>query len=258
MKRKKKLTRRELIITFGCIIFLLLNIGAIGSSGRRRAKEFVCLSNLRQWGAIFKMYTQDNDGNFFSGSGMSFGLWWIELLKPYYKDTKLLRCPETSESQRFIPIPENAFRTWNNSNYIGSYGPNGWICNPQEGVTQIWGRQPISYYWRRPDINGANNIPVFSDTWYVDAWPRHIDSPPISGGPPPDRTNVDEMSRVCVNRHNAALNCLFMDWSARKVGLKELWTFKWNRQFDTSGPWTKAGGVRPDDWPEWMRSFKDY
>jgi hypothetical protein len=24
------------------------------------------------------------------------------------------------------------------------------------------------------------------------------------------------------------------------------------------GPWTKAGGVQPDDWPEWMRGFKDY
>ena len=51
---------------------------------------------------------------------------------------------------------------------------------------------------------------------------------------------------------------LFMDWSVRKVGLKELWTLKWNRNFDTAGPWTKAGGVKPEDWPEWMRRFKDY
>jgi hypothetical protein len=49
-----------------------------------------------------------------------------------------------------------------------------------------------------------------------------------------------------------------MDWSVRKVGLKELWTLKWHRNFDTSGPWTKAGGVKPDDWPKWMRNFRDY
>jgi hypothetical protein len=49
-----------------------------------------------------------------------------------------------------------------------------------------------------------------------------------------------------------------MDWPARKVGLKELWALKWHRQFDTAGPWTKAGGVKPEDWPEWMRHFKDY
>jgi hypothetical protein len=49
-----------------------------------------------------------------------------------------------------------------------------------------------------------------------------------------------------------------MDFSVRKVGLKELWTLKWNRTFDTAGRWTKAGGVRAEDWPEWMRGFRDY
>ena len=51
---------------------------------------------------------------------------------------------------------------------------------------------------------------------------------------------------------------LVMDFSARKVGLKELWTLKWHRQYDTWGPWTRAGGVRPEHWPEWMRNFKEY
>jgi hypothetical protein len=51
---------------------------------------------------------------------------------------------------------------------------------------------------------------------------------------------------------------LFLDWSVRKVGLKELWTLRWSPGFNTAGPWTKAGGVRPDDWPEWIRGFKDY
>lgn len=252
---KIKFTRKEIIVVIICTMLLLLNMGAINSTGRRRAKEFVCLSNLRKWGVIFEMYTQDNNGNFFSGRGSGSGLWWIELLESYYKDTKLLRCPETSESNRFIP--ENPFQTWNSGSYVGSYGINGWICNPSSTVG-VWGRGPISYYWRRSDIAGANNIPVFSDTWYVDAWPRYTDLPPISDGPPPDMTNVDEMRRVCVNRHNAALNSLSMDWSARKIGLKELWTIKWHRNFQTEGPWTRAGGVQSFDWPTWMRNFKDY
>jgi len=42
------------------------------------------------------------------------------------------------------------------------------------------------------------------------------------------------------------------------VGLKEIWTLKWNKEFDTRGSWTKAGGVNPEDWPPWMRRFKDY
>jgi len=62
----------------------------------------------------------------------------------------------------------------------------------------------------------------------------------------------------CINRHDGGINAAFLDGSVRKVGLKELWTLKWKRQFNTAGPWTKAGGVQPEDWPQWMRGFKDY
>ena len=66
------------------------------------------------------------------------------------------------------------------------------------------------------------------------------------------------MRRVCLNRHNAAVNSAFLDWSVRKVDLKELWTLKWHKNYDTHGPWTIAGGVTPDDWPEWMKGMRDY
>ena len=42
------------------------------------------------------------------------------------------------------------------------------------------------------------------------------------------------------------------------MGLKELWTFKWNRTFNTANAWTSAGAVAHDDWPVWLRSLKDY
>ena len=66
------------------------------------------------------------------------------------------------------------------------------------------------------------------------------------------------MGRYCIDRHDGFVISAFMDSSARKVGVKELWMLKWHRQFDTSGAYTLAGGVQPSDWPQWMRSFKDY
>jgi hypothetical protein len=69
---------------------------------------------------------------------------------------------------------------------------------------------------------------------------------------------LSSMHHFCINRHYGFINGLFMDWSVRKVGLKELWTLKWDPEFDTAGPWTRAGGVQPQDWPRWMRRFKDY
>jgi len=56
-----------------------------------------------------------------------------------------------------------------------------------------------------------------------------------------------DYSSCCINRHDGFVNCLFMDWSVRKVGLKELWMLKWHREFNTANRWTKAGGVKPED-----------
>ena len=66
------------------------------------------------------------------------------------------------------------------------------------------------------------------------------------------------MKRFCLNRHNGYINGVFLDFSIRKIDLKELWTFKWHRNFDISGIWAKAVAVHGDDWTEWMRKFRDY
>jgi prepilin-type processing-associated H-X9-DG protein len=68
----------------------------------------------------------------------------------------------------------------------------------------------------------------------------------------------NEMMHFCIDRHNGFVNYLFMDWSVRTVGLKELWKLKWHKKFDVNGPWTYGGGVAPSDWPQWMQHFKDY
>ncbi|UCE49691.1 MAG: hypothetical protein JSW47_05995, partial [Phycisphaerales bacterium] len=106
---------------------------------------------------------------------------------------------------------------------------------------------------------GLSNIPVMGDgTWRSDAQPYERDRPPAYEGEPRGGVASDEIRIFCINRHDGFINMLFMDWSTRKVGLKELWTLKWYVRCNTGGAWTRAGGIRPDEWPEWMRSFKDY
>ena len=90
-------------------------------------------------------------------------------------------------------------------------------------------------------------------------WPNEFSIPPIYNDAPelsiwPSRG----MDPFCIDRHDGYSNCLFMDWSVRRIGLKELWTLKWHRRFNTANSWTKAGGVQPGDWPEWMSRYRDY
>ena len=106
----------------------------------------------------------------------------------------------------------------------------------------------------------TNTIPVFGDSTWYDAWPRHTDQPAatMDAFGIGDRGTSGEMNHFCIDRHDGFINLVFMDWSARDVGLKELWTLKWHRAYVTNGPWTKAGGARPEDWPAWLRNYRDY
>jgi len=262
MNDKTKFTKKEIVTFLVCIGFLLLNIGAIDRTGRRKAKEMVCLSNLRQWGAIFEMFTNDNDGYFNSGWDTGEEGLWMNALRPYYKDNwVLLMCPEAVITTMQIHL--GTFITWQRSvnlpeggeyRYVGSYGINSWTNN----VTNDRGSSREEWFWKNVrSVKGKNNVPAFLDSGRYNAQPQHYDQPPSYDGDQIMGTPY-EMKHFCVNRHNGGANGLFMDWSARKVGLKELWKLKWHRNFNTGGPWTKAGGVRPSDWPSWMRNFKEY
>jgi len=257
--------KKDVVVVLFCVIFLLMNLGAVGSGGRRRAKEMVCLSNLRQWGHIWSMYCQDNNGYFCIESqyvGWPSGE-WILAFRPYMETrTKLLCCPEATKRQPTEVFWGGPFSTYimgeggfENRREEGSYGANLWIYNPMPGQISIQGR-PTEWNWKTPNVKGADQVPVFADTMWRGGGPWHTNSPPEYESAAWMFT--DEMSIFCINRHNGAVNHLFMDWSVRKIGLKELWTLKWHRQFNTEGPWTKAGGVWPSDWPQWMRNFKDF
>jgi len=225
---------------------------------KKQAQAVSCQAILKQWGLIFSMYTQDNNGYFFSGEGRDSGRLWIEPLRPYHRSNKVLLLCRAS-IKPYIEGGQNLFGAWTTpEGDSGSYGLNGWICNPQQGKTELWGHGPIENYWRTPKVQSAHNIPVFLDAMWVNAWPKSTDQPPEWEKWQEDKVNINEIRCFCVNRHTGFVNGLFMDYSVRKVGLKELWTLKWHRQFDTNGPWTRAGHVQPSDWPEWMRYFRDY
>ncbi|MHC4534917.1 MAG: hypothetical protein ACYS6K_13290 [Planctomycetota bacterium] len=183
-----KQTRKDILILSGCLIFLLMNIGAIGSGGRRRAKEMVCLSNLRKWGVMFEMFTNENDGYFNRGWDVGETDLWMNALRPYYGDSwNLLFCP-TAKSTSGSLYGYGVFKAWyrdvdlptgGSNRYASSYSINSWTNN----MTQSRGNRNEQMFWKNVrDVGDKNNIPVFADGTWHDAWPRHLDMPIESPG----------------------------------------------------------------------------
>jgi len=273
MNSKITFTKKDMVVTLACVLFLILTLGAIGSGGRKAAKATLCLSNLRQWGQAFGMYLKDNEGFFMKSTvndaGGSVHYKWMNMLYPYYKDEKLLLCPEATkpydqggktpfaawrwELRPPSPEPREVIESatgLKTGGYVGSYGSNTYIYNRAHNV-----------YWRTVNVKGAGNVPMLLDCANIGGRPGEYDEPPeydgfVEGDCP--GCGYEWMQVFALNRHSGKTNCLFMDFSVRPVGLKELWALKWSRQYDTCGEWTTSGGAEPNDWPVWMRGYEDY
>ncbi|NOR67445.1 MAG: hypothetical protein GQ528_08815 [Woeseiaceae bacterium] len=266
MKDADNFSKTDAALVLCCALLLLMNIGAFGGVGRRRAKAMVCLSNLHQWGGMFEMFTNDNDGYFNGGWDVGETDLWMNALRPYYNDDwNLLLCPAAVDVMNGSSDWDVSKAAWHTTDlpdggehrYVFSYSINSWTNNMHGDR----GSRRQEWFWKSTrDVEGAGNIPVFADGTWHDAWPRYTDGPT----PTPDAFGIGnkgttgEMNHFCIDRHDGAVNILFMDWSVRKIGLRQLWTLKWHRQFNTAGPWTIAGGARSNEWPTWMRDFRGY
>jgi hypothetical protein len=251
---------------------------------RKQAKAAVCQVNLKQWGTTLNLYTEDNQGCFpcynrdedimwfLRGSVVSLDDPNVEAVRTI--DTERIACcpmavrsltgtqwARINDGQRVMEGRwGRTFEAWELTSpgrpFRTSYGFNGWLfcCDFEASI-------PIRTRWfgemtgiRIDHLRGKGNIPVLLDSTMPYGYPRAELQPPQRGG----TNGTPNMGCFCMDRHNECINGLFLDWSVRKIGIKELWTLKWHLQWDTANPWTKAGGVQPEDWPEWMRGFKDY
>jgi prepilin-type N-terminal cleavage/methylation domain-containing protein/prepilin-type processing-associated H-X9-DG protein len=267
MHRKNGFTLIELLVVIAIIAILLAILMPALQRVKEQARAAACKANLHEWTLVFAMYTDDNNGLLMGGYGDGINGTWVGALRPYYSEPKIRLCPTATK-----PMSEGArgaFAAWGvfgagfasdhpdwsgpkETGDYGSYGMNELAYNPPAGASRS------DDYWRSINVKRAAEIPLLFDCLWYDVYPLDTDLPPEYSGDVVKTGGGGEMKRVCVNRHKGSINGLFMDWSVRKIGLKELWTLNWYRGFNMANAWTKAGGVQPSDWPEWMRNCKDY
>ena len=262
MRQRNAFTLIELLVVISILVLLMAILLPALQRVRKQARAVACQANLRQWGTILALYTEANQGRLprrktdaiwlLRGSVVSSDDPNVPESLHRVNTEGIACCPMAIRSGREVP---RTFRAWEITSpgppFRCSYGFNGWLINyPFRLFTRSrynpLGQDVLSF-------RGKSNIPALLDSKNHCRHPRSHDYPPYR----PDYGGGG-MSEFCINRHDGYINSLFLDWSVRKIGLKELWALKWHDEYNTAGPWTQAGLVRSSDWPQWMRSFKDY
>ena len=270
MGKRRAFTLIELLVVIAIIALLMSIMMPALARVKDQAKTIGCRANLKQWCLYFQMYTQDYGGRFQAGVGAEHRYHWMNALRSYYRNDHKIRCCPTARK----PIVDqygavgpvmNVYSAWGifkgEAGYApegdwGSFGINGWVENPPPEATTVYEGFETKNNWRTPNVQGAGYVPLFMDAMRFNAFPLHTDSPPEIQDMAWQSTQ--HMRRSCIDRHDAGINMAFLDWSARKVDLKELWTLRWHKKYVTNGPYTSAGGMTADQWPEWMRRFREF
>jgi len=276
----------ELLVVISIVGLLMALLLPALHRVRKQARAVVCQSRQRAWSLMFAAYQSDNDGRFpeagqlvwdaQSGERKYRYLSWPVHMEVYgrteLKDAML--CPSASK-----PVSPDASGT-RGSDVTGGTTFSAWRFDSEYrgdyeaeliGEFTYFGSYAMNYHLTFPASFGRREVrpavhPAYFDARLDYGGLGYAVADTVVDEPPPypdfeigaDQGQYHYSAPVVIDRHQGGLNMLFLDGAIRKVGLKELWTLKWIKAYDTAGPWTKAGGVKPEDWPQWMRGFKDY
>ncbi len=276
VRQYQAFTLIELLVVISIITLLMAILLPTLQRVRNQARAVVCQSNLHQSGVLCSMYTNENKGQLpglgYVGHRTYRGIGQSKLDNNVIitvEQSELILCPMAT---RWELRPGNLYENGSIQDIVG--GKSTAWCRRNTflpdwpGFSGSYGLN-LSVHECSIDIypgSVRNNVPVILDC--IGMWGKAspFDEPPEYE----DHFNCngwealivplrgDNITYFSIDRHSGGINSLFLDFSVRKVGLKELWMLKWDKEFDTAGPWTRAGGVQPDDWPKWMKSFKDY
>src|SRR4051812_36152943 len=106
MSRRRGFTLIELLVVIAIIAVLAAILFPVFAQAREKARQSVCLSNVKQQGHAVMMYAQDYDETIVpwwvenkvptNPPGWAIYFYWYVNLLPYVKNIQIFRCPSAS------------------------------------------------------------------------------------------------------------------------------------------------------------------
>jgi len=300
-KQRRGFTLIELLVVISIIALLMSIMAPALTKVREQAKNALCMSRLHQWGAIFSMYADDNDGQLIgwhclnpgdetyappgtaldpgpcdAGSPGFHEHCWMPRLHHFYGGKleykqiggewksqakwDFCMCPSTSKTWAdgefggpttgwdFGWVHEMVSGEWYPyyANAWGSYGKNSWVS--ATSVEHDAGDNGTASYWNTTRVRGISRIPLFGDSSMMGGFPNVKCEIPQERYRDP-MAEGDEISRWVQDRHHLTINLVFLDFTVRKIGLKQLWQLYWQRDWDLS---LAPDPRNPEIWPSWL------
>jgi len=215
--RKSGFTPIELLVVIAIIAILAAILFPVFAQAREKARGISCLSNMKQAGLAYAMYTQDYDETTPLQQSKSTvangGGYWFWLIQPYVKNWNLMLCPDRT----IITISTgDKYPAAVNGRLLGFGYNDGWMSDSCLGLTcqvpdpNVPGKtmrpgQPIA------SITNPADCVAFGDTYDTPGYSIAMDNIISNSDGPKGSSNV---------RHMGMLNYAFVDGHAKSIKME--------------------------------------
>ncbi|HNQ87594.1 MAG TPA: type II secretion system protein [Verrucomicrobiota bacterium] len=241
----------ELLVVIAIIAILAGMLLPALAKAKQKAQQVNCISNLKQWGISWIMYTDDHNESFPSATPR--GQWVTALKNTYNRKPDVLLCPsatrknpptqgnseargDTRTAYRFdrSDITDPDIATDQDGFVHASYAPNGWLFTTTKGNMNSSG-----LFKKLTSVMTPTDTPMMGDCTWRHAAPGHPPdqtestalTPP--SGPDLKLAGTYEIAQFAMKRHGKGISLLRCDGSAGNVKAVTLWgSFQWSVNYD--------------------------
>ncbi len=233
--RASGFTLIELLVVIAIIALLAAILFPVFAQAREKARQTTCLSNGRQIGLGFLMYTQDYDENLPLISFPNPTDSWTNTMQPYLKNRQIYRCPSDDSTNWDTPLVNPPFGQ--DGTRLSSYFMNAYMAGsmPYSNLASVNSPASVIYV-----AESARNIT--RDHFAPFNWNGDQEVPPnplftaFMQGMTWDAVH-NETTELTIRRHNGGSNYVFLDGHSKWQQWGSVWFQKpdqhvWQGSFD--------------------------